>query len=187
MIFTPDSRRLVLGHVQSGSIVVVALPSLSSSSGLETEMEVEVVKCFQMGGNTFQGRVIAGPGNGHGNGNGQKKQRRRNGRGHANANGTVNGVANGEIVDEAMEVEVEEEVDDVEEDEVKEEEDDGKTSKGNQDGRGQWIKCLGASGDGQWLCSGDTAGRVTIFNLDTLQVSSSPNLPHLVSGQNTVS
>jgi hypothetical protein len=137
-----------MGHVQSGNIIVVSLPS---PSDLE---QVEVIKSFQMGGNVVHGRVIVGG-----------KKRRRNGRKNDNAIE--------EVVDEQDDMEVDavredEEEEDEEKDDVKEEEE--VKVKEEQ----SWISCLGASGDGQWLVSGDTAGRVTIFNLDTLQVS--PNL-----------
>ena len=135
-----------MGHVQSGNIIVVSLPSANSGEG----EAVEVIKSFQMGGNVVHGRVIAGG-----------KKRRRNGR-------------KNEIVEEV--VEEEEDKDDMEvdsasadEDEEKEEVKDEETA--TKDEEQSWISCLGASGDGQWLVSGDTAGRVTIFNLDTLQVS----------------
>ena len=143
-----------MGHVQSGNIIVVSLPSPDSGEG------VEVIKSFQMGGNVVHGRVIAG------------KKRRRNGR----KNDPV-------IAEEDNEMEV----DAVPDDEDKEEEREGEDKEDDdEDGEKEevkeevkveeeqsWISCLGASGDGQWLVSGDTAGRVTIFNLDTLQVSQS--------------
>lgn len=58
-----------------------------------------------------------------------------------------------------------------EEEEADEEKEDVKEEVAQKEEEQSWISCLGASGDGQWLVSGDTAGRVTIFNLDTLQVS----------------
>jgi U3 small nucleolar RNA-associated protein 4 len=146
LAFTPDSRRLVLGHVQSGNIIVVALPAVSKE-------EVEVVKCFQMGGNMIHGRVIAGL---------TKKQRKA--AEHAEKNGLVKAAADGE-----KDKDVEMNGDDAEEDEGEEEKQLATTTKetGNES---TWISCLAASNDGQWLVSSDTSGRVTIFNLDTLQV-----------------
>lgn len=63
-------------------------------------------------------------------------------------------------------------------------EDEGPTAKNNVEEKvsdGAWVSCLAASEDGQWLASSDTRARVTIYNLDTLQVSpgasSSPSCP----------
>jgi len=146
-----------MGHVQSGNIIVVSLPSPSTGEG----EGVEVIKSFQMGGNVVHGRVIAG------------KKRRRNGR-------------KNEVVVEEVAEEDEMEVDAVPDDEDKEEEREGEDKEDDNEEEVKeevkveeeqsWISCLGASGDGQWLVAGDTAGRVTIFNLDTLQVS--PTLRH---------
>jgi len=135
-----------MGHVQSGNIIVVSLPSPNSGDG--DGEGVEVIKSFQMGGNVVHGRVIAGG-----------KKRRRNGR----KNEIVEEVVEEE--EDGMEVDSASADEDEEKEEVKEEE---TAIKGDEQ---SWISCLGASGDGQWLVSGDTAGRVTIFNLDTLQVS----------------
>jgi hypothetical protein len=147
-----------MGHVQSGNIIVVSLPSPNSEEG----EGVEVIKSFQMGGNVVHGRVIAG----------QKKQRRRNGR--------KNGIDHEPVI-EVVEEHDEMDVDAVQEDEDKEDEDEADEEKeevkeevAQKEEEQSWISCLGASGDGQWLVSGDTAGRVTIFNLDTLQVSPIP-------------
>lgn len=46
---------------------------------------------------------------------------------------------------------------------IKQDESDSRT--------GAWITTLAASADGQWLAAGDVTGRVTVVNLDTLQVS----------------
>ena len=140
-----------MGHVQSGNIIVVSLPSPSTGEG----EGVEVIKSFQMGGNVVHGRVIAG------------KKRRRNGRKN-----------DPEVVEEVVEEENDDmEVDAVPEDGEEKEEEDGEEVEVKEEVKVEeeqsWISCLGASGDGQWLVSGDTAGRVTIFNLDTLQVSQS--------------
>jgi hypothetical protein len=135
-----------MGHVQSGNIIVVSLPSPGEGEG------VEVIKSFQMGGNVVHGRVIVGG-----------KKRRRNGR----KNEPVTEV---EVVDD-MEVDEKEGEEDEEADEDKEEEAVEVKEEVKVEEEQSWISCLGASGDGQWLVSGDTAGRVTIFNLDTLQVS----------------
>jgi U3 small nucleolar RNA-associated protein 4 len=156
LAFTPDSRRLVMGHVQSGNIIVVSLPSPDSDEG----EGVEVIKSFQMGGNVVHGRVIVGG-----------KKRRRNGRKNGIDPESVTEV---EVVDD-MEVDEKEGEDDEEADEEKE---DVKEEVAQKEEEQSWISCLGASGDGQWLVSGDTAGRVTIFNLDTLQVSPIPTFQH---------
>lgn len=66
--------------------------------------------------------------------------------------------------DEGMDVEMNE---DDEKHEHEEEEEDGVADK---DRDSAWISCLAASDDGQWLVSSDTNARVTIYNLDTLQV-----------------
>jgi len=137
-----------MGHVQSGNIIVVSLPSPDSEEG------VEVIKSFQMGGNVVHGRVIVGG-----------KKRRRNGR---NNDQPVT-----EVVDD-MDVD---EKDSEEDEEADEEKDEEKEQVAQEKEEQSWISCLGASGDGQWLVSGDTAGRVTVFNLDTLQVSREP-FPH---------
>jgi U3 small nucleolar RNA-associated protein 4 len=168
LVFTPDSRRLVVGHVQSGEIIVIALPSPTFDVELRREeMEVEVVKCFQMGGNTIHGRVIAGS---------TKKHRRRNGRATTTANGNGNGNGNGiehetEVVNGHEDIEIDDIVEE-EQDEEEEAEEEVKAEGKEEEQTQSWISCLAASGDGQWLSSGDTSGRVTIFNLDTLQVSS---------------
>jgi U3 small nucleolar RNA-associated protein 4 len=147
LAFTPDSRRLVMGHVQSGNIIVVSLPIPGEGEG----EGVEVIKSFQMGGNVVHGRVIVGG-----------KKRRRNGRKNDQP------VTEVEVMDD-MEVDEKEGEEDEEADEEKDE--DVKEEVAQKEEEQSWISCLGASGDGQWLVSGDTAGRVTIFNLDTLQVS----------------
>jgi U3 small nucleolar RNA-associated protein 4 len=153
LAFTPDSWRLVMGHVQSGNIIIVSLPSPDSDEG----EGVEVIKSFQMGGNVVHGRVIVGG-----------KKRRRNGR------------KNDQPVTEVMDdMEVAEE--DEEDEEADEEKEEVKEEVAQKEEEQSWISCLGASGDGQWLVSGDTAGRVTIFNLDTLQVCLEPFLYPLPS------
>lgn len=38
-------------------------------------------------------------------------------------------------------------------------------------GQGNWVTTLAASSDGQWLAAGDFKGGVTVYNLDTMQVS----------------
>lgn len=153
MIFTPDSRRLVLAHAQSGCIIVAELVG----------EEVEVVKCFKVEGNVVHGRVIAGAGGGT-----TRSQRRRGGRGdvemsqangHANGHKHTNGNGNGKANGNAEE----------EDDDEDEDEDDVPAESKNEDKT--WISCLAASTDGQWLVSSDVNGKVTIFNLDTLQVS----------------
>jgi len=155
LIFTPDSRRLVLAHAQSGNIVVVELG----------EKDVQVVKCFKVEGNMVHGRVIAGTPKPKGrrqktaNGNGHKHNN-----GHVNGNGTVNGNGDEEMPSA-------DEDDDEEDSEVRGAEEAVKEDK-------TWISCLAASNDGQWLVSSDTNAKVTIFNLDTLQVSPSfPSTP----------
>lgn len=70
----------------------------------------------------------------------------------------MNGNGNGALDDEKHE----------EEDEDDEEE---HGDKGLHANAGAWISSLAASDDGQWLVSSDTNARVTIYNLDTLQVS----------------
>jgi len=137
-----------MGHVQSGNIIVVSLPSPTGDSE-----GVEVIKSFQMGGNVVHGRVIAG------------KKRRRNGR--------KNDPIIAEEVEEQndMEVDVPEDGDKEDDDNEEEDEKEEVEEEVKVEEEQSWISCLGASGDGQWLVAGDTAGRVTIFNLDTLQVS----------------
>jgi hypothetical protein len=66
--------------------------------------------------------------------------------------------------DQGMDVEMN---GDDEKHENEEEEEDG-AADGDRDSA--WISCLAASDDGQWLVSSDTNARVTIYNLDTLQV-----------------
>jgi len=143
-----------MGHVQSGNIIVVSLPSPDSEEG------VEVIKSFQMGGNVVHGRVIVGG-----------KKRRRNGR----KNG-IDPEAVHEVVAEEDDMEVDAVPENEDEDNEDKDDEDEEKEEVAQKEEQSWISCLGASGDGQWLASGDTAGRVTIFNLDTLQVSPEPFL-----------
>lgn len=80
-------------------------------------------------------------------------------------NGNVNGNGNGDDVEMNGNVNGDDEKH--EHDDEEEAGDDAGESSGDQ----AWISCLAASDDGQWLVSSDTNGRVTIYNLDTLQVS----------------
>lgn len=88
-----------------------------------------------------------------------------------NGNGNANGTDNMDV--------------DMNEDDEKHEHDDGdedeEVNGDKNDGEEAWISCLAASDDGQWLVSSDTNARVTIYNLDTLQVSPLPTVlrPHL--------
>lgn len=162
ILFTPDSRRMVLGHVQSGNVVVIQLPNPTDS-----EPVVEVVKCFRPGGNVVAGRVIAGSG---GAGGGRRRQRKL-----AKMNGQVNGhvtpTSNGHGETETQDADIEMNGDDEHEQERVELEE---AEEANVED-GAWIACLAASEDGQWLVSSDTQGRVTVYNLDTLQVSTYPH------------
>jgi WD40 repeat protein len=59
--------------------------------------------------------------------------------------------------------------DDVEMDAPEELEDIGEIASAHA---GEWISCMAASDDGQWLAFSDLKGRVEVWNLDTLRVSS---------------
>lgn len=165
IFFTPDSRRLILGHVQSGNVVVVQLPAHA-----DPETRVEVLKCFRPGGNVVAGRVIAGGGGG----GGRRRQRKL-----AKLNGQVNGHGNDSAhAKDSQSEDVEMNGDEEPETEREEAHQDSPET----DQEGAWIACLAASEDGQWLVSSDTLGRVTVYNLDTLQVSRTKLFTGLVSG-----
>ncbi|WWD20897.1 hypothetical protein CI109_105375 [Kwoniella shandongensis] len=111
---------------------------------------VNVVKCFARQDKIVDGRVVKG-----------KK---------ATANGhTPNGDVNGDV---DMDKGVEEEVGSGSEDETEDE------AEKKQEEQAAWISSLAASEDGQWLGVSDLAGRVSVFNLDTLQLYATlPTLP----------
>lgn len=115
---------------------------------------MEVVKCFQMGGNVIHGRTIAGL---------TKKQRK------AAEQAEKKGLVKPVDVDADVEMNGEDKEEDEEDKEVQ-----STTPNAQNTGAGStWVSCLAASNDGQWLVLSDTSGRVTIFNLDTFQVRSS--------------
>ena len=115
---------------------------------------MEVVKCFQMGGNVIHGRTIA-----------WLTKKLRKAAEQAEKKGLVKPVD----VDTEVEMNGEDKEEDEEDKDVQ-----STTLNAQNTGAGStWVSCLAASNDGQWLVSSDTSGRVTIFNLDTLQVRSS--------------
>ncbi|WVQ86293.1 hypothetical protein IAT38_008462 [Cryptococcus sp. DSM 104549] len=62
--------------------------------------------------------------------------------------------------------------------EDEESEDDEVAQLGKKDEKTPWVSSLAASEDGQWLGVADLAGRVSVFNLDTLQLHATlPTLP----------
>ncbi|WVF67825.1 hypothetical protein IAT40_002586 [Kwoniella sp. CBS 6097] len=110
---------------------------------------VEVVKCFARDDKLIDGRVVKGKANGNG--------ATPNGHGHSDV--------------------------DMENDKDSEEESDGESVEeeglGEKEENQPWVSCLAASEDGQWLGVADLAGRVSVFNLDTLQLYATlPTLPH---------
>jgi U3 small nucleolar RNA-associated protein 4 len=152
LTFTPDSRRLIMGHVQTGSVIIIELPTPSPSS--KQVEEVSVVKSFNMGGNTIHGRSIMGLTRRQKRSAAHREAKGLNGDSSATVNGNGNGNGN-EEEDEDMDIAPE----------------DNSNSSSHESKNGNWISCLCASEDGQWLVSSDVGGRVTVFNLDTLQVS----------------
>lgn len=165
ILFTPDSRRLVLGHVQSGNLIVVQLPSHDEDRDRD-RVEMGVVKCFKPAGNLVGGRVIAGQPV-----HKTKRQLKKMAQMEAIA------IAAAKLNEEEEDVEMNGQGDDEKhenenenENEDEDDEDEG-VERDNKDKA--WISCLAASDDGQWLVSSDSNARVTIYNLDTLQVSPS--------------
>ncbi|WVR08787.1 hypothetical protein IAU60_005845 [Kwoniella sp. DSM 27419] len=80
--------------------------------------------------------------------------------------GLSNGVTNGDI-----------DMDDQEKSDSESEDDEPQLGK--QEDKVPWVSCMAASDDGQWLGVSDLAGRVSVFNLDALQVYATlPTLPH---------
>lgn len=168
ILFTPDSRRLVLGHVQSGNLIVVQLPSHDND---REKVELGVVKCFKPAGNLVGGRVIAGH---RQPGQVQKTKRQLKKMAQMEAIATAAAVAKLNEEEEGGDVEMNGNGNGNGDDEKHENEDDDDEDEGvDSDNKDRaWISCLAASDDGQWLVSSDTNARVTIYNLDTLQVSS---------------
>ncbi|WVQ95410.1 hypothetical protein IAU59_002507 [Kwoniella sp. CBS 9459] len=65
------------------------------------------------------------------------------------------------------------------EEESDNESEDDEEAVGSKEEKQPWVSCLAASDDGQWLGVADLAGRVSVFNLDTLQLYATlPTLPH---------
>ncbi|KAK8850731.1 hypothetical protein IAR55_004651 [Kwoniella newhampshirensis] len=111
---------------------------------------VSVIKCFARQDKMVDGRVMKG------------KKAMTNG--HA-----TNGGTNSDI---DMDKESEEEG-------SGSESESGDDAKPKQDEHPPWISGLAASEDGQWLGVSDLAGRVSVFNLDTLQLHATlPTLPY---------
>lgn len=145
LLFTPDSQRLIMGLTHL-SVVVVALPPSGE--------EVRVMECFQPlqsdGGRVVKQKKGLGPIS--------KKQRSQDTEDIDMADGFVNGEPNG--------------ASDAEDEEEEEEDDDAEISEERERSTpGAWIVCLAASEDGQWLATSDLLGRIAIYNLDTLRVS----------------
>ncbi|BEJ03180.1 hypothetical protein CcaverHIS641_0103550 [Cutaneotrichosporon cavernicola] len=114
LLFTPDSRRLVLSLAASAHTVVLELD----------DEGVEVVRSFAPQHTLVGGRSIQ---------NGKARRR--------------------------MSAPVDEDVD------MESDEEDTPAK-----GPAAWITALAASDDAQWLATSDLEGKVTVFNLDTLQL-----------------
>ncbi|OCF35969.1 hypothetical protein I316_02464 [Kwoniella heveanensis BCC8398] len=150
LLFTPDSQRLVLSLVAAGQIVVLDLPAEDNIRD-----GVEVVKCFAREDKLVDGRVVKG---------------KANGRTSTSPNGNVD-----------IDMDEEQNGKQSEEDEGADESDDDEEigGKSGKEENQPWVSCLAASEDGQWLGVADLAGRVSVFNLDTLQLYATlPTLPH---------
>lgn len=130
LLFTPDSRRLVIALAASAHTVVLEL-SMDGSG-------VDVVRSFAPQHTLVGGRSIKTSG----------KASRRGGRKQADANGDDVEMANGDDSDES----------------------DDEDSSSKKNAPAPWITGLSASDDSQWLVTSDLDGKVTIFNLDTLQL-----------------
>ncbi|RSH87122.1 U3 small nucleolar RNA-associated protein [Saitozyma podzolica] len=86
-------------------------------------------------------------------------------------------VANGDGDEEDKEESESDEED--EDDEMDGDDDNDNEKKAGVRADAAWVSSLAASEDGQWLAVADLEGRVTIFNLDTLQPHASlPTFPH---------
>ncbi|TXT12946.1 hypothetical protein VHUM_01347 [Vanrija humicola] len=60
-----------------------------------------------------------------------------------------------------------------------EEEEDESASRPANSEPAPWVTAMAVSDDGQWLATSDLGGKVTVFNLDTLQLHALlPTLPH---------
>lgn len=164
-----------MGMIHSGQIVVLELG----------EGDVEVIKCFERKGTFTDGRVVLGMG-------GVKKKRKPRVRkglhngvakvngdgdgGMGRVHGEVNGHEEGQILNgedanqqngdiemangDAREGEAEDSPEENEQEEAR-----------STTANGAWISSLTASDDGQWLAVADLVGRISVYNLDTLQVS----------------
>lgn len=168
-MFTPDSHRLVLGLVNVGEVLVIELPSVSLSVGGEDDErshDIKVVKCFGRG--KVDGRVVLNMKN-----ETKKKFKRSRGKKVSEAPAVVNGHVGEQSM---MDVDGALADGEVDKDEREDEEDDLEINQG-QNGSGltrredAWIGGLAVSDDGQWLAVSDLAGQVSVYNLDTLQVS----------------
>lgn len=122
----------------------------------EERNEVAVLGCFAPQYDAAGGRIVLGL-KGKTSRRRPGPSRRENAEKKAQANGHANGEAdeegdvdmtNGHATDERIE-----------------------TAQATQSGQGHWTNTLAASGDGQWLAAGDVKGGVTVYNLDTMQVS----------------
>jgi U3 small nucleolar RNA-associated protein 4 len=158
LMFTRDSRRLILGLVASAQLVVIDL----------IDEGVEVAKCFKREERIVGGRVVKG-----------SQRLAQEAHSLSTPNGKAEHIANGVSYDEdAVLV-------DKEDGQVDQTEDGADSSDEDSDGiaeqkaSGAWISCLTASEDGQWLALSDLSGRTEVYSLDTLQLHSTlPTLPH---------
>lgn len=128
LLFTPDSRRLVLALAASAHTIVLEL-SMDGNS-------VEVVRSFAPQHTLVGGRSIKG--------NGKASRRSRKKAADVEPNGDI----------------------EMAESDESEDENDKPTAKASA----PWITGLASSDDSQWLSTSDLDGKVTVFNLDTLQL-----------------
>lgn len=141
---------MVLGLV-TGQVLIIELVED------EENVELEVVKCFERKERVVRGRVIRGK----------------------NVNGNaVNGDRNvADDIDVSMADEADEQKSNSgSESESESESDSDSPSTFHSNGahkqtQNEWISTLAVSEDGQWLGVADLEGRVEVFNLDSLQVS----------------
>lgn len=196
LLFTPDSGKLILAFAMSGQVVVLELSGDREARGEEvsvaqvfkrddaavgqggrvivTKKEMQSAKAASAAKGAAGTGVVA-------NGNLPRAERRRLAREQQQqqqqqqeeAVTAPNGVA-----EEDMDVDGEDN-----DEKAAESNDSSSDSEDDSDGdsdaptyvndkRGR-VACMAASADGQWLAVSDLLGKVSIFNLDTLRVSTS--------------
>jgi U3 small nucleolar RNA-associated protein 4 len=151
LLFTPDGSRLVLGLAASAQVVVLDLPRIGEGEG----EGLRVSKCFLRDERTVGGRVI------------------KSIAGKAGTEKEVVSTTNGSGKTTRQDQQLNGYAETSEDDEDNEDEDEQRAIGRLSPGKGPvaWISSMAASDDGQWLAVSDLEGKVSVFNLDTLQVS----------------